>query len=211
MHDVIGIDSFSARNANQDDTWRIGKGAGALAFVAAIAVIRLVTIRIGGNPCECAFTCTRSISQVQLSVRRGERDGKTGMLVVSVFSIPRKRRRRRVSLLPATNSSQCGWSVKVENTLAEFQRSREGPLLASVTQAETTLAGMHSNGALAVLAPVNLNERVSDISVLEEDRNGCMLSLQRFLHQLEGRVRHVPVCSTSRRKSEQWENEANCF
>ena len=44
-----------------------------------------------------------------------------------------------------------------------------------------------------------------------EDRNGCTQSTQRFLHQLEGRARHVPVCSTSRRTTVKRENEANCF
>ena len=75
-----------------------------------------------------------------------------------------------------------------------------------------TLAEMHSNGALAALVPVNLNEKGTEISVLVHDWNGCMQSRQRFLHQLaDGCARHVPECSTSRRKSERRRNEANCL
>ena len=43
---------------------------------------------------------------------------------------------------------------------------------------------MHSNGSLAVLAPIILNERSTQNSVLVQDWNGGMQSWQRFLHQL---------------------------
>ena len=42
------------------------------------------------------------------------------------------------------------------------------------------MAVMHSNGSLAVLAPVNLNEKGTEISVLVQDRNGCMQSGQPY-------------------------------
>ena len=48
------------------------------------------------------------------------------------------------------------------------------------------MAEMHSNGSLAVLAQVSLNEKATDISVLVQDWNGCMQSRQRFLHRLGG-------------------------
>ena len=73
-----------------------------------------------------------------------------------------------------------------------------------------TLSEVHSSGALAVHAPVNLNKEGVEISVVQ-DQNGCTQSRQRFLHQLGGCCRHVPECSTSRRKSERRRNEANCF
>ena len=41
------------------------------------------------------------------------------------------------------------------------------------------MAEMHSNRSLAVLAPINVNERSTDISVLVQDRNGCLQSRQR--------------------------------
>ena len=65
-----------------------------------------------------------------------------------------------------------------------------------------------SNGSLAVLAPINVNEKGTEISVLVQDRNGCMQSRQRFLHQ----PGDVPVLhqSTTRRMCEGWMNEANC-
>ena len=80
--------------------------------------------------------------------------------------------------------------MKVGNMLAEFQRTREGVFLASVKEAKMTLAEMHSSGALAVLAPVNLNEKGINISVRVQDRNGCMQSQQRFLHPSCTRVQH---------------------
>ena len=73
---------------------------------------------------------------------------------------------------------QDGWSVRVEHTLAGFYRAKEGIFLASVKDAKELMAEMHSNGSLAVLAPINVNE------VLVQDLNGCTQSRQRFLHQL---------------------------
>ena len=62
---------------------------------------------------------------------------------------------------------------------------------------------------MAVLAPVNLNEKGAEISLLVQDRNGCTQSWQRFLAR--GHSRHVPQYSTARRKSGRRRNEANCF
>ena len=52
------------------------------------------------------------------------------------------------------------------------------------SSARMILAEMHSNVALAVLAPVNLNEKGIEISALAEDWHGCAWSRQCFLHQL---------------------------
>ena len=92
-----------------------------------------------------------------------------------------------------------GWSVNVEqHTLACFQRLRDGVFMANVMEAKMMMSEMHSNGSLTVVAPVNLNEKGAEISVLVQDGNGCMQCRQRFLHQL-ARVRH--------RKEEKWEME----
>ena len=45
--------------------------------------------------------------------------------------------------------------MTVENTLAEFQRSSEGLFLASVKEAKTTLAEIHSKEDLAVLPSIS--------------------------------------------------------
>ena len=58
----------------------------------------------------------------------------------------------------------------MEHTLAGFHRAKEGIFLAS--------------GSLSVLAPINVNEKRTEISVLVLDRNGYMQSRQRFLRQL---------------------------
>ena len=51
--------------------------------------------------------CRRQVLlAAQLDVSRRERDSTTRMLVGSVFTIPRKRRRRRVRMLPATRRVQ---------------------------------------------------------------------------------------------------------
>ena len=78
---------------------------------------------------------------------------------------------------------QHGWSVRVEHTLAGFHRAKEGIFLASVKEAKELMAEMHSNGSLAVPAPINVNEKGTEISVLVQDWNTCMQSRQRFLHQ----------------------------
>ena len=59
------------------------------------------------------------------------------------------------------------------------------PRLASVVkEAKERMAEIHSNGFLAELAPTNVNEKGTGISVLVQDQNGCIQSRQRFLHQL---------------------------
>ena len=63
-------------------------------------------------------------------------------------------------------------------------RQGGGVFLARVKEAKVLMAEMHSNGSLAVLAPINVNEKCTEISVLVQDRNGCMQSRQRFLHEL---------------------------
>ena len=90
----------SRKEANQDEACRTGKCAGALAFTAPYAILKFVAFSNGGGCCSCASASTKCW---QLDVRRRERDSTTRMLVGSVFSFLRKRRRRPVSLLPATN------------------------------------------------------------------------------------------------------------
>ena len=85
---------------------------------------------------------------------------------------------------PRDKLQQDGWNVRVEHTLAGFHRAKEAVLLASVNEAKVLFAEMHSNGSLAVLAPINVNEMGTEISVLVQDQNGCMQSRQRFLHRL---------------------------
>ena len=85
---------------------------------------------------------------------------------------------------PRDTLQQDGWSVRVEHTVAGFHRAKERIFLASVEEAKDLMTEMHSNGSLAVLAPINLNEKGTEISLLVQDRNGCMQSCQRFLHQL---------------------------
>ena len=71
------------------------------------------------------------------------------------------------------------------------------------------MAEMHSNGSLAVLAPINLNERRREISVQVQDRNGCMQSPQRLPASAWGHSRTVPEHGTTGSKCERWWNEAN--
>ena len=85
---------------------------------------------------------------------------------------------------PRDTLQQDGWSVRVENTLAGFRHAKEGIFLATVKEAKELMLEMHSSGSLAVLAPININEKGTEISVLVQDRNGRMQSRQRFLHQL---------------------------
>ena len=61
--------------------------------------------------------------------------------------------------------------------------------MASAKEAKELMAQMHSSGSLAVLAPINVNEKGTEISVLVQDRNDCVQSRLRFLQQLED----VPV------------------
>ena len=60
----------------------------------------------------------------------------------------------------------------MEHTLAGIHRAKQGVFLASVKEAKVLLAEMHSNGSLAVLAPINVNEKGTEISVLVQDRSG---------------------------------------
>ena len=69
-----------------------------------------------------------------------------------------------------------------------------------------TLAEMHSYGAL-----VELNEKGLEISVREQDPNGCMQSPQRFLHQLGDVPVAYHTAAPHGRKTERRRNEANCF
>ena len=46
------------------------------------------------------------------------------------------------------------------------------------------MAEIHSDGFLAEVAPTNVNEKGTEISVLVQDQNGCLQSRQRLLHQL---------------------------
>ena len=85
---------------------------------------------------------------------------------------------------PRDTLQQDGWSVRVEHSLAGFHRAKEGIFMASVKEAKELMAEMHSNGSLAVLVPINVNEKGTEISVLVQEWNGCMQSRQRFLHQL---------------------------
>ena len=73
--------------------------------------------------------------------------------------------------------------MKVESTLAEVQRSREGAFLTSVKGSKMTLAEMHSIGALEVFAPVNLNERSTESTALVQDRDGCTQSRLQHLEE----------------------------
>ena len=70
----------------------------------------------------------------------------------------------------------------MEHTLAGFHRAKEGVFVASVKEAKVLMAEMHSNGSLAVLAPVNPNERGTEISVLVVCRAGSAscVSLETF-------------------------------
>ena len=83
--------------------------------------------------------------------------------------------------VPRDKLQQDGWSVKVEHTLS-FHRAKEWVFMASTKEAKVLMAETHSDGSLAVLAPIN--ERGAEISVLVQDRNGCVQSWQRFLRQL---------------------------
>ena len=74
---------------------------------------------------------------------------------------------------PRDKLQQDGRSVRVEHTLAGFHRAKEGVFLASMKEAKVLMEEMHSNGSLAVLAPINVNEKGTEISVLVQDRNGC--------------------------------------
>ena len=77
-----------------------------------------------------------------------------------------------------------GWGVQVEHFLAGLQRLGDGVFMARVKEAKMLMAEMHSNGSLAVLAPITLTEKGAEISVVVQDPNGRMQSRQRFLHQL---------------------------
>ena len=74
--------------------------------------------------------------------------------------------------------------MREEHTLAGFHRAKEGIFLVSAKEVKELVAEMHSNGSLAVLAPINVNEKGTEIAVLVQDRNGCTQSRQRFLHHL---------------------------
>ena len=66
-----------------------------------------------------------------------------------------------------------------------FPPRQGGIFLASVVkEAKERMAEIHSDGFLAELAPTNVNEKGTEISVLVQDQNGCLQSRQRLLHQL---------------------------
>ena len=62
----------------------------------------------------------------------------------------------------------------MEHTLAGFHDARERVSMASRKEAKVLMAEMHSNGSLAVLAQIHLVERSAEISVVVQERNGCM-------------------------------------
>ena len=88
----------------------------------------------------------------------------------------RVRHSKRADVDQPDTLQQDGRSVRVEHTLAGFHRAKEGIVLASVKEAKELMAEMHSNASLAVLAPISVNEKGTEISVLEQDWNGCMQS-----------------------------------
>ena len=57
-----------------------------------------------------------------------------------------------------------------------------------------------------MLAPVNVSEKGTEMSVPVQDRNGCMESGQRFLHQL-GDTHVLCQSGTARRKKREMEDE----
>ena len=66
-----------------------------------------------------------------------------------------------------------------------FPPRQGGIFLASVVkEAKERMAEIHSDGFLTELAPTNVNEKSTEISVLVKDQNGCLQSRQRLLHQL---------------------------
>ena len=119
----------------------------------------------------------QALLAAQLDAKRWKRVSATKKLVGNEYKTPRNRRRRQDSLLSRDKLLEDGWSVKVWHTLAGFQRLRDGVFMASVKEAKMLMAE-------SVLAPINLNENGTEISVLVQDRNVCMQSRQPFLHQL---------------------------
>ena len=77
---------------------------------------------------------------------------------------------------------QDGWSVRHSGGIPA--RKRRGLLGKHERESKVLMAEMHSNGSLAVLAPISVNEKGTQISVLVQDRNGRMQSRRRFLQQL---------------------------
>ena len=111
-----------------------------------------------------------------------DRDRRLGRKVENVSDIPSVP--KSISLLLETHSNRMDGGREC-STLAGFHRAKEVIFLASVVkEAKERMAEIHSNGFLAELAPTNVNEKGTEISVLVQDQNGCIQSRQRFLHQL---------------------------
>ena len=68
--------------------------------------------------------------------------------------------------------------MKVEYTLAGFTRSSEGVFMASVLEAKKMMAELHSNGSLAVLVPVNLDKKGTEICVLVQQQGDTPVMYQ---------------------------------
>ena len=66
--------------------------------------------------------------------------------------------------------------MKVEHTLAGFHRAKEGIFLCERERSEGVDGGDALQWVLGRLAPINVNEKGTEISVLVQDRNGCMQS-----------------------------------
>ena len=167
----------SGRRRAKAKKWRIGQNLRPVAFApAVIAVLEAAA----GDAAQTLSTPGKGVQRRSQNVT--EEDWK------------RVRHSKPVRVdadqpLPRDKLQQDAWSVRVEHTLAGFHRAKEGVFLASVKEAKVLMAEMHSNGSLAVLAPINVNEKGTEISVLVQNRNGCTQSRERFLHQLAG----VPV------------------
>ena len=104
----------------------------------------------------------------QLAVRRAERDGKARMLAGSAFSIPRKRRRRRVSLLPATNSSQDGWRCEGGKPDCRVPKIKQGVPPGKCETGKDDAGGSALQCGLGSVCSRQSQRKGSNISVLVE-------------------------------------------
>ena len=202
--------AFSSKEFVQDEEWIAGKGAGALAFAATYAVIGFVTFSVGGGCCGCAFAGTKRCWQC--SWTPGERN---------------ETARRRCSLEAcATSQENEGGGESVcspRQTSAEWLECESGKHSGRVpTNKGGSLIGKCERSigdAGGNALQWSFGSACSSHSQREGYRNFCAATrrarlyaeLAAFPASAGGRSPHVPECSTSRKKSERWRNEANCF
>ena len=85
-----------------------------------------------------------------------------------------------------------GWSVPVVDSIANLNISEPSVCLVSSAEARKAVKEVKGVQALAILAPVNIDNRGQELHVLMEDASGRVVVRRRFLLQLgDGEVTYM--------------------